>query len=167
MKRAVFIAVAVTVCVVGITWASIPSASYSLNFHFIPPLVSAPCTFASVWNPSNMTCAMCFCLNGRISRCVPQPGCNPFPNATTTTPAPAPPNVVAGPDAPVLAPGGNASMPVMGNDMLAQAQAPSNATASPGQAVAGGQGPAASTPAPANNPVAPGRFRHAKFGKPL
>lgn len=84
MKNYIFAAVLVVGVGIAVTYASVSPGPYSLNVHFIPPLVAGECAFAQFWNPPNMTCAMCFCFTGRLSRCVPQPGCNPA-NATTTT----------------------------------------------------------------------------------
>jgi len=63
---------------------------YSVNIHFVPPLVTGSCSIAQFWNPPNVTCALCFCMTGTLSRCIPQPGCTPngnnsTSNATTTT----------------------------------------------------------------------------------
>jgi len=57
-----------------------------VNVHFVPPLVTGTCSVAQFWAPPNVTCALCFCMTGTLSRCIPRPGCNPL--NTTTTEAP-------------------------------------------------------------------------------
>ncbi|CAL8113916.1 unnamed protein product [Orchesella dallaii] len=75
---------------IALSYATV-GGQYSVNVHFVPPLVTAPCSIAQFWSPSNVTCALCFCMTGSLSRCIPQPGCNPQTqnsNTTTTTMSP-------------------------------------------------------------------------------
>jgi len=116
-----------------------------------------------------MTCAMCFCLNGRISRCVPQPGCNPFPNATTTTtPAPGaggPPVVIPGPEAPILNPGGVPPAPVIANGTDPQPQPPAQPQPPPQPNPDAVIPPANASSTTAKPAGVPARFRHAKLDR--
>lgn len=73
---------------VAICYATM-GGQYSVNIHFVPPLVTGTCTLGQLWNPPNVTCALCFCMTGTLSRCVPQPGCIPNNSTTTTTENPA------------------------------------------------------------------------------
>ncbi|ODM97771.1 hypothetical protein Ocin01_08908 [Orchesella cincta] len=69
---------------IALSYATV-GGQYSVNVHFVPPLVTAQCSIAQFWSPSNVTCALCFCMTGSLSRCIPQPGCNPQAQNTTST----------------------------------------------------------------------------------
>ncbi|OXA37635.1 uncharacterized protein LOC110862334 [Folsomia candida] len=66
--------------------ATMGGQRYSVNIHFVPPLVTGACNVAQFWTPPNVTCAWCFCMTGTLSRCIPQPGCTPANETTTAAP---------------------------------------------------------------------------------
>jgi hypothetical protein len=86
MKQFYFGAILCVAAGLAVAYATV-GGQYSVNVHFVPPLVTGTCSVAQFWSPPNVTCALCFCMTGTLSRCIPQPGCNPM-NATTTTAQP-------------------------------------------------------------------------------